>query len=221
MGATHPHAAPPPQYICSCLHSGLTPHLTMVHASSILAMRDEQSNPAPPVQKPRTKPPPIPAKKVRQCTSFPVCPPQSAGRHHRRVGGPLVGDQCPVGICENCRAASCVLLWVLGVSGALVHLHNGLSGRRQCWGQVSEIATNPASLLPQPSSVSLWSLEQPFCIELMEGSKVNADERMKVRVPGQVTQPLFAIQTRVVVARTGGSGSGSGRRVGRCHTKAT
>ncbi|XP_066231080.1 phosphatidylinositol 4,5-bisphosphate 3-kinase catalytic subunit delta isoform isoform X1 [Saccopteryx leptura] len=84
------------QYICSCLHSGLTPHLTMVHSSSILAMRDEQSNPTPQVQKPRTKPPPIPMKK--------------------------------------------------------------------------------------PSSVSLWSLEQPFCIELIQGSKVNADERMKLVV---------------------------------------
>lgn len=84
------------QYICSCLHSGLTPHLTMVHSSSILAMRDEQSNPAPQVQKPRTKPPPIPMKK--------------------------------------------------------------------------------------PSSTSLWSLEQPFCIELIQGSKVNADERMKLVV---------------------------------------
>uniref|UniRef100_A0A8C9AJZ1 phosphatidylinositol-4,5-bisphosphate 3-kinase n=1 Tax=Prolemur simus TaxID=1328070 RepID=A0A8C9AJZ1_PROSS len=52
------------QYICSCLHSGLTPHLTMVHSSSILAMRDEQSNPAPQGQKPRTKPPPIPVKKL-------------------------------------------------------------------------------------------------------------------------------------------------------------
>ncbi|XP_057551703.1 phosphatidylinositol 4,5-bisphosphate 3-kinase catalytic subunit delta isoform isoform X2 [Hippopotamus amphibius kiboko] len=84
------------QYICSCLHSGLTPHLTMVHSSSILAMRDEQSNPAPQVQKPRTKPPPIPLKK--------------------------------------------------------------------------------------PSSLSLWSLEQPFFIELIQGSKVNADERMKLVV---------------------------------------
>eukprot|EP00069_Balaena_mysticetus_P008864 bmy_06054T0 len=84
------------QYICSCLHSGLTPHLTMVHSSSILAMRDEQSNPAPQVQKPRAKPPPIPLKK--------------------------------------------------------------------------------------PASVSLWSLEQPFCIELIQGSKVNADERMKLVV---------------------------------------
>ncbi|XP_059547314.1 phosphatidylinositol 4,5-bisphosphate 3-kinase catalytic subunit delta isoform isoform X3 [Myotis daubentonii] len=84
------------QYICSCLHSGLTPHLTMVHSSSILAMRDEQSNPAPQVQKSRTKPPPIPMKK--------------------------------------------------------------------------------------PSSVSLWALEQPFCVELIQGSKVNADERMKLVV---------------------------------------
>uniref|UniRef100_A0A452RJY4 phosphatidylinositol-4,5-bisphosphate 3-kinase n=1 Tax=Ursus americanus TaxID=9643 RepID=A0A452RJY4_URSAM len=84
------------QYICGCLHSGLTPHLTMVHSSSILAMRDEQSDPAPQVQKPRTKPPPIPMKK--------------------------------------------------------------------------------------PSSLSLWSLEQPFCVELIQGSKVNADERMKLVV---------------------------------------
>nr|XP_058160441.1 phosphatidylinositol 4,5-bisphosphate 3-kinase catalytic subunit delta isoform isoform X2 [Dasypus novemcinctus] len=84
------------QYVCSCLHSGLTPHLTMVHCSSILALRDQQSNPAPQVQKPRTKPPPIPLKK--------------------------------------------------------------------------------------PSSVSLWSLEQPFCIELIQSSKVNADERMKLVV---------------------------------------
>ncbi|XP_055275486.1 phosphatidylinositol 4,5-bisphosphate 3-kinase catalytic subunit delta isoform isoform X1 [Moschus berezovskii] len=84
------------QYICSCLHSGLTPHLTMVHSSSILAMRDEQSNPTTQVQKPRTKPPPIPMKK--------------------------------------------------------------------------------------PCSVSLWSLEQPFYIELIQGSKVNADERMKLVV---------------------------------------
>ncbi|XP_012891283.1 PREDICTED: phosphatidylinositol 4,5-bisphosphate 3-kinase catalytic subunit delta isoform-like isoform X1 [Dipodomys ordii] len=84
------------QYICSCLHSGRTPHLTMVHSSSILTMRDEQSNPTPQVQKPCTKPPPIPAKK--------------------------------------------------------------------------------------PSLVSLWSLEKAFCIDLIQGSKVNADERMKLVV---------------------------------------
>uniref|UniRef100_A0A8C3LLP3 Phosphatidylinositol 4,5-bisphosphate 3-kinase catalytic subunit delta isoform n=1 Tax=Chrysolophus pictus TaxID=9089 RepID=A0A8C3LLP3_CHRPC len=32
------------QYIRSCLHRGLTPHLTMVHSSTIIAMRDEQIN---------------------------------------------------------------------------------------------------------------------------------------------------------------------------------
>ncbi|XP_044301387.1 phosphatidylinositol 4,5-bisphosphate 3-kinase catalytic subunit delta isoform [Varanus komodoensis] len=32
------------------------------------------------------------------------------------------------------------------------------------------------------SSVSLWSLEQPYYIELVQGSKVNADERMKLVV---------------------------------------
>ncbi|XP_044523653.1 phosphatidylinositol 4,5-bisphosphate 3-kinase catalytic subunit delta isoform [Gracilinanus agilis] len=84
------------QYICACLHKGLTPHLTMVHSSSILAMRDEQSNPPAQAPKLRAKPPPIPVKK--------------------------------------------------------------------------------------PSSVSLWSLEQPFCVELVQGSKVNADERMKLVV---------------------------------------
>uniref|UniRef100_A0A8C9PMI0 Phosphatidylinositol 4,5-bisphosphate 3-kinase catalytic subunit delta isoform n=1 Tax=Spermophilus dauricus TaxID=99837 RepID=A0A8C9PMI0_SPEDA len=33
-----------------------------------------------------------------------------------------------------------------------------------------------------PSSVSLWSLGQPFCIELIQGSKINADEQMKLVV---------------------------------------
>uniref|UniRef100_A0A287CTZ7 phosphatidylinositol-4,5-bisphosphate 3-kinase n=1 Tax=Ictidomys tridecemlineatus TaxID=43179 RepID=A0A287CTZ7_ICTTR len=84
------------KYICSCLHSGQTPHLTMVHSSSILAMRNEQSKPAPQVQKPHTKPPPIPMKK--------------------------------------------------------------------------------------PSSMPLWSLGQPFCIELIQGSKIIADEQMKLVV---------------------------------------
>ncbi|KAM5125878.1 LOW QUALITY PROTEIN: phosphatidylinositol 4,5-bisphosphate 3-kinase catalytic subunit delta isoform-like [Callospermophilus lateralis] len=84
------------QYICSCLHSGLTPHLTMVHSSSILAMRDEQSKQDPQVQKPHTKPPPIPMRKH--------------------------------------------------------------------------------------SSVFLWSLGKPFCIELIQGSKINADEQMKLVV---------------------------------------
>ncbi|KAM4821889.1 phosphatidylinositol 4,5-bisphosphate 3-kinase catalytic subunit delta isoform-like isoform X6 [Urocitellus parryii] len=84
------------KYICSCLHSGQAPHLTMVHSSSILAMRDEQSKLTPQVQKPHTKTPPIPMKK--------------------------------------------------------------------------------------PSSVSLWSLGQPFCIELIQGSRINADEQMKLVV---------------------------------------
>lgn len=74
LGLPHQPLTPPPpsQYICSCLHSGLTPHLTMVHSSSILAMRDEQSDPAPQVQKPRTKPPPIPMKKVSRCLPPPL-----------------------------------------------------------------------------------------------------------------------------------------------------
>lgn len=70
-----PH--PASQYIRSCLHSGLTPHLTMVHSSSILAMRDEQSDPAPQVQKPRPKPPPIPMKKVSWCLPPPPPIPSS------------------------------------------------------------------------------------------------------------------------------------------------
>uniref|UniRef100_A0A7N4PE44 phosphatidylinositol-4,5-bisphosphate 3-kinase n=1 Tax=Sarcophilus harrisii TaxID=9305 RepID=A0A7N4PE44_SARHA len=52
------------QYICRCLHNGQTPHLTMVHCSSILAMRDEQSNFPAQTPKLRTKPPPIPMKKL-------------------------------------------------------------------------------------------------------------------------------------------------------------
>ncbi|XP_028921601.1 phosphatidylinositol 4,5-bisphosphate 3-kinase catalytic subunit delta isoform isoform X2 [Ornithorhynchus anatinus] len=84
------------QYVCSCLHEGYTPHLTMVHSSSILAMRDEQSHGSAQGPKLRPKPPPIPLKK--------------------------------------------------------------------------------------PASVALWSLEQPFWVELVQGSKVNADERMKLVV---------------------------------------
>uniref|UniRef100_A0ABM5EKJ9 phosphatidylinositol-4,5-bisphosphate 3-kinase n=1 Tax=Pogona vitticeps TaxID=103695 RepID=A0ABM5EKJ9_9SAUR len=34
----------------------------------------------------------------------------------------------------------------------------------------------------KPTSVSLWSLEQPYYIDLIQGSKVNADERMKLVV---------------------------------------
>uniref|UniRef100_A0A8B9TUC5 phosphatidylinositol-4,5-bisphosphate 3-kinase n=1 Tax=Anas platyrhynchos TaxID=8839 RepID=A0A8B9TUC5_ANAPL len=84
------------QYIRSCLHRGLTPHLTMVHSSTIIAMRDEQINCIANTPKMSAKPPPLPKKK--------------------------------------------------------------------------------------PNYGSLWSLEQPFYIELVQGSKVNADERMKLVV---------------------------------------
>uniref|UniRef100_A0A8D0HNY0 phosphatidylinositol-4,5-bisphosphate 3-kinase n=1 Tax=Sphenodon punctatus TaxID=8508 RepID=A0A8D0HNY0_SPHPU len=84
------------QYIRSCLHLGLMPHLTMVHSSSILAMRDEQTNCIAHPPKVAPKPPPIPKKKLTTAT--------------------------------------------------------------------------------------LWSLEQPYYIHLVQGSKVNADERMKLVV---------------------------------------
>ncbi|OXB78198.1 UNVERIFIED_CONTAM: hypothetical protein H355_007340, partial [Colinus virginianus] len=84
------------QYIRSCLHRGLTPHLTMVHSSTIIAMRDEQISSIANTPKMAVKPPPLPKKK--------------------------------------------------------------------------------------PNYGSLWSLEQSFYIELVQGSKVNADERMKLVV---------------------------------------
>uniref|UniRef100_A0A8C8RZV6 Phosphatidylinositol 4,5-bisphosphate 3-kinase catalytic subunit delta isoform n=1 Tax=Pelusios castaneus TaxID=367368 RepID=A0A8C8RZV6_9SAUR len=84
------------QYIRSCLLHGQVPHLTMVHCSSIIAMRDEQTNCVAHTTKMAVKPPPLPKKK--------------------------------------------------------------------------------------PTNESLWSLEQPFYIELVQGSKVNADERMKLVV---------------------------------------
>ncbi|XP_019349382.2 phosphatidylinositol 4,5-bisphosphate 3-kinase catalytic subunit delta isoform isoform X1 [Alligator mississippiensis] len=84
------------QYIRSCLHQGLMPHLTMVRFSTIIAMRDEQTNCIAHPPKMGAKPPPLPKKK--------------------------------------------------------------------------------------PNSGSLWSLEQPFYIDLVQGSKVNADERMKLVV---------------------------------------
>uniref|UniRef100_A0A674K8C0 Phosphatidylinositol 4,5-bisphosphate 3-kinase catalytic subunit delta isoform n=1 Tax=Terrapene triunguis TaxID=2587831 RepID=A0A674K8C0_9SAUR len=52
------------QYIRSCLHHGLMPHLTMVHFSSIIAMRDEQTNCTAHTPKMVSKPPPLPKKKV-------------------------------------------------------------------------------------------------------------------------------------------------------------
>uniref|UniRef100_A0A452VI70 phosphatidylinositol-4,5-bisphosphate 3-kinase n=1 Tax=Ursus maritimus TaxID=29073 RepID=A0A452VI70_URSMA len=50
-----------------------------------------------------------------------------------------------------------------------------------------------------PSSLSLWSLEQPFCVELIQGSKVNADERMKVE--GSWGRGMFSAQTRWLWSR--------------------
>ncbi|XP_066547128.1 phosphatidylinositol 4,5-bisphosphate 3-kinase catalytic subunit delta isoform [Amia ocellicauda] len=53
------------KYICSCLHNGLTPHLTMVHCSTVSKMQDEQGGFIMQVSKSRTssKPPPLPLKK--------------------------------------------------------------------------------------------------------------------------------------------------------------
>lgn len=55
----------PSQHIRSCLQRGLTPHLTMVHSSAIIAMRDEQSNCITSPPKATCKPPPLPKKKVK------------------------------------------------------------------------------------------------------------------------------------------------------------
>ncbi|XP_043919061.1 phosphatidylinositol 4,5-bisphosphate 3-kinase catalytic subunit delta isoform [Protopterus annectens] len=86
------------KYIITCLHSGTTPHLIMVHSNTIIAMKEEQIAQSTHLTKPRPKPPPVPAKR----------PPQAA------------------------------------------------------------------------CSSSLWQLDQPFYIELIQGSKVNADEGMKL-----------------------------------------
>ncbi|XP_077831113.1 phosphatidylinositol 4,5-bisphosphate 3-kinase catalytic subunit delta isoform isoform X13 [Macaca mulatta] len=52
-----------------------------------------------------------------------------------------------------------------------------------CQFQVQKPRAKPPPIpAKKPFSVSLWSLEQPFCIELIQGSKVNADERMKLVV---------------------------------------
>ncbi|MBN3326200.1 PK3CD kinase, partial [Atractosteus spatula] len=86
-----------PAYICSCLHSGLTPQLTMVHHSTISKLQDEQGGFIKHLSKSRSssKPPPLPLKKT-------IC--------------------------------------------------------------------------------SLWSIEEPFYIHLVQGSRVNADEGMKLVV---------------------------------------
>uniref|UniRef100_A0A8B9TWT2 phosphatidylinositol-4,5-bisphosphate 3-kinase n=1 Tax=Anas platyrhynchos TaxID=8839 RepID=A0A8B9TWT2_ANAPL len=47
---------------------------------------------------------------------------------------------------------------------------------------LSSFISESVPLCPLPNYGSLWSLEQPFYIELVQGSKVNADERMKLVV---------------------------------------
>ncbi|XP_062889212.1 phosphatidylinositol 4,5-bisphosphate 3-kinase catalytic subunit delta isoform [Mobula hypostoma] len=86
------------KYICHCMSNNLTPHLTMVHSSTIRMYQDEQSTGMGQITKSRThsKPPPLPVKKQ--------------------------------------------------------------------------------------SSISLWDLDKPFTITLVSGSKVNADEGMKLVV---------------------------------------
>ncbi|XP_035243684.1 phosphatidylinositol 4,5-bisphosphate 3-kinase catalytic subunit delta isoform [Anguilla anguilla] len=86
------------KYIFTCIHNGLTPHLTMVHYSTMVKYQDEQGGLNNQLSKVRSssKPPPLPLKK--QTTS------------------------------------------------------------------------------------SLWSIQEPFCIHLVQGSRVNADEGMKLVV---------------------------------------
>ncbi|XP_042336329.1 phosphatidylinositol 4,5-bisphosphate 3-kinase catalytic subunit delta isoform [Sceloporus undulatus] len=58
------------------------------------------------------------------------------------------------------------------------------------WEEQTNGITHPLKAAPKPppvpkkkpTSVSLWSLDQPYYIELVQGSKVNADERMKLVV---------------------------------------
>uniref|UniRef100_A0A4W3HM29 phosphatidylinositol-4,5-bisphosphate 3-kinase n=1 Tax=Callorhinchus milii TaxID=7868 RepID=A0A4W3HM29_CALMI len=54
------------QHIWNCMYSSSTPHLTMVHSSTINSLKGEQSNSIAQVPKSRTysKPPPLPIKKV-------------------------------------------------------------------------------------------------------------------------------------------------------------
>ncbi|XP_064423864.1 phosphatidylinositol 4,5-bisphosphate 3-kinase catalytic subunit delta isoform [Latimeria chalumnae] len=57
------------KYIYSCIYSGLTPHLTIVHHSAIRSMQEEQASFNPQIPKTRPKPPPLPMKK-QTCTSL-------------------------------------------------------------------------------------------------------------------------------------------------------
>ncbi|EHB16649.1 Phosphatidylinositol-4,5-bisphosphate 3-kinase catalytic subunit delta isoform [Heterocephalus glaber] len=70
--------------------------------------------------------------------------------------------------------------YVLQVNGRLEYLYGSYP---LCQFQVQKPHPKPPPVpTKKPSSVSLWSLEQLFCIELIQGSKVNADERMKLVV---------------------------------------
>ncbi|GCC34161.1 hypothetical protein chiPu_0012634 [Chiloscyllium punctatum] len=53
------------KYICNCMSSNLTPHLTMVHYSTIKSFQDEQFSSLGQITKarPHSKPPPLPVKK--------------------------------------------------------------------------------------------------------------------------------------------------------------
>lgn len=55
------------QYIFTCLHGGLTPHLTVVHHSAIIKYQEEQGGLNNQVSRSRaqSKPPPLPLKRVR------------------------------------------------------------------------------------------------------------------------------------------------------------
>lgn len=56
------------QYIFTCLHGGITPHLTMVHHSVIVKYQEEQGGLSNQVSRTRaqSKPPPLPLKRVRR-----------------------------------------------------------------------------------------------------------------------------------------------------------
>uniref|UniRef100_A0A8C5J0M0 phosphatidylinositol-4,5-bisphosphate 3-kinase n=1 Tax=Junco hyemalis TaxID=40217 RepID=A0A8C5J0M0_JUNHY len=87
------------QYIRSCLQRGLTPHLTMVHSSAIIAMRDEQTNCITSPPKAASKPPPLPKKKERDTLSRESCPvpfPCSAQAVPRAHGAVLAVPQLVV-----------------------------------------------------------------------------------------------------------------------------
>uniref|UniRef100_A0A803SS60 phosphatidylinositol-4,5-bisphosphate 3-kinase n=1 Tax=Anolis carolinensis TaxID=28377 RepID=A0A803SS60_ANOCA len=73
------------QYIRDCLCRGLLPHLTMVHASSISALWEEQTNGISYPIKAASKAPPVPKKKLCRSSILPCLPFQlvvQAGLYH-------------------------------------------------------------------------------------------------------------------------------------------